>query len=132
MNDERERSQFQSRLPDDGAYWADLAERIVGSAEPILREHAETQEWWHPLARWRPVIGVAALLLSACPPTLTSIQGCNDDFCGFQSSVSWSATAGTTYRIRVGVFPGEVGGTGTFTITESVLVQIGNFAQDFY
>jgi anti-sigma-K factor RskA len=73
VNDERERSQFQSRLPDDGAYWADLAERIVGSAEPILREHAETQVWWHPLARWSPVIGVAAavaalLVVLAGPP----------------------------------------------------------------
>ncbi len=73
MSDERERSQFQSRLPDDGAYWADLGERIVVSAEPILREHAETQEWWHPLARWRPVIGVAAavaalLVVLAGPP----------------------------------------------------------------
>ena len=60
MNDEPERSQFESRLPDDRAYWDDLAARIVDTAEPILRKHREVQAWWHPLAKWSPAIGVAA------------------------------------------------------------------------
>jgi hypothetical protein len=60
VNDEPERSQFESRLPDDRAYWDDLAARVVDSAEPILREYREVQAWWQPLAKWSPAIGVAA------------------------------------------------------------------------
>lgn len=66
-------SQFGPRLPDDDAYWDRLADRIVDSAAPILRERRDEQEWWQPLARWSPAIGVAAaaaalLVLIAGPP----------------------------------------------------------------
>lgn len=46
---------------------------------------------------------------------LTSID-CNDDACGLQSQVGWSATIGTTYYIRVG---GYAGATGNFPLTIS-------------
>lgn len=41
---------------------------------------------------------------------------CDDDACGLQSQVSWNATAGTTYLIRLGNYPSALPGTGTFTI----------------
>jgi hypothetical protein len=73
VNDASERSQFESRLPDDRGYWEDLAERIVQSAEPVLRERREAESWWQPLAKWGPAIGVAAavaalLVAVAGPP----------------------------------------------------------------
>ncbi|NIR44912.1 MAG: hypothetical protein GWN99_11450 [Gemmatimonadetes bacterium] len=73
MNNVNEGSQFESRLPDDGRYWDDLAARIVDSAEPILRQHGQRQAWWHPLAKWSPAIGIGAaaaaiLILVAGPP----------------------------------------------------------------
>ncbi|OWY21306.1 hypothetical protein C7N43_19390, partial [Sphingobacteriales bacterium UPWRP_1] len=39
---------------------------------------------------------------------LTAIA-CNDDFCGLQSEVSWTTTAGTVYLIRVHGFAGSTG-----------------------
>ncbi len=60
MNDLLERSQFESRLPEEQAYWGNLAQRITDSAEPILRERRDADAWWQPLARWSPAIGVAA------------------------------------------------------------------------
>jgi hypothetical protein len=60
MNDVPERSQFESRLPEHPAYWSDLTARITDSAQPILLSHREADAWWNPLARWSPVIGVAA------------------------------------------------------------------------
>lgn len=43
---------------------------------------------------------------------------CNDDTCGFQSAVTWSAVAGQDYLIRVGVFPGAALGGGQIHVTE--------------
>ncbi|MGD2016640.1 MAG: hypothetical protein PVJ89_00875 [Planctomycetota bacterium] len=43
---------------------------------------------------------------------------CNDDTCGLQSSVSWTATAGTAYLIRLGSWNGGSGGSGTIEISE--------------
>jgi hypothetical protein len=40
--------------------------------------------------------------------------GCNDDTCGLQSSVTISATVGTTYFLRVGGFSGA---SGTFSLS---------------
>jgi hypothetical protein len=60
MNDLPERSQFESRLPAEQRYWADLAERITDSAEAMLRERRNEAAWWRPLAKWSPAIGVAA------------------------------------------------------------------------
>ncbi|MBC7772919.1 MAG: hypothetical protein H7210_10525 [Pyrinomonadaceae bacterium] len=44
------------------------------------------------------------------------ILACNDDSCGLQSRVSWLPVNGQSYLIRVGNFPGAVGGPGAFTI----------------
>ena len=55
-----ERSQFESRLPEDPAYWNNLAAGITDSAGPILHELRIADAWWQPLARWSPAIGVAA------------------------------------------------------------------------
>ena len=87
MNDVPERSQFESRLPENPAYWHDLTARITDSAEPILRAHREADAWWNPLARWSPAIGVAAAAAaivavatipaapaSATPPSLSLEQ----------------------------------------------------------
>ena len=60
MNDLPERSQFESRLPEDAAYWVELGRRITNSAEPLLRDRRDAGAWWQPLAKWSPVIGVAA------------------------------------------------------------------------
>lgn len=60
MNGTPERSQLESRLPGDRAYWDDLAARIVEAAEPSLREQREARTWWSPLAKWSPAIGLAA------------------------------------------------------------------------
>ena len=60
MNDLTERSQFESRLPKEQAYWGNFAERITAAAEPLLRERRDTDAWWQPLATWSPAIGVAA------------------------------------------------------------------------
>jgi hypothetical protein len=60
MNDLPERSQFESRLPEEQDYWDNLAAQITDSAEPILRERSEADAWWQPLAKWSPAIGVAA------------------------------------------------------------------------
>ncbi len=50
-----------------------------------------------------------------CPPGAP--LGCNDDFCGLQSSTTAAVTAGSHYLIRVGAFGGSTTGTGTITIT---------------
>ncbi|MFN9754865.1 MAG: hypothetical protein ACK58X_00480 [Planctomycetota bacterium] len=55
-------------------------------------------------ATWDTVIQAFS---GACG-TLTSL-GCNDDSCGAQSSLTFSVTAGQTYRIRVGGFSGATG-----------------------
>ncbi|MGE3108643.1 MAG: GC-type dockerin domain-anchored protein [Phycisphaerales bacterium] len=51
-------------------------------------------------------------------PAPTCLPGaavaCNDDSCGLQSRVTFAATPGNYYMIRVGTFPGAAGGTGTF------------------
>jgi len=49
-----------------------------------------------------------------CPANGTSI-GCNDDFCGLQSEISFPVTAGTPYLIQMGAFSTGVTGSGTFT-----------------
>ncbi|MCZ6794501.1 MAG: hypothetical protein O7J95_12905, partial [Planctomycetota bacterium] len=46
---------------------------------------------------------------SGCPGDPASQITCNDDSCGLQSTVIFSATAGETYRIRVSGFSGSAG-----------------------
>ena len=53
--------------------------------------------------------------------------GCNDDFSGLQSAVTFAATAGTTYYIQIGGFNGATG-EGTITLSEGIgsVVCLGN------
>ncbi|MCY2961624.1 MAG: hypothetical protein NTY35_15790 [Planctomycetota bacterium] len=51
---------------------------------------------------------------SGCPAA--AAIACNDDSCGFQSQLSFSAVAGQDYLIQLGNYPGATGSTGTFTI----------------
>jgi hypothetical protein len=44
------------------------------------------------------------------------VIACGDDACSLQTDILFSAVAGQTYLIRVGVYPGTAGGTGTFTL----------------
>lgn len=52
-----------------------------------------------------------------CNDLTNNILACNDDTCGLQSTVNWSAVAGDTYLLRIGTFPGAAGGTGQFSIS---------------
>ncbi len=53
---------------------------------------------------------------TGCPTSGSSIA-CNDDACGFQTSVAWDVTSGSTYTVQLGTFPGATGGSGGFDIT---------------
>jgi hypothetical protein len=50
---------------------------------------------------------------TGCPGTAANSIGCNDDFCGFQSSLEVPVVSGHQYRIRVS---GYNGSAGTFTL----------------
>ena len=54
---------------------------------------------------------------AACAPGDDDLLACNDDFCGLQSQTDWSVSAGSTYLIRIGTFPGALGGAGTFDLS---------------
>jgi hypothetical protein len=68
---------------------------------------------------------IAAYQASACPGF--SPLACNDDFCAAAgpSQINFSATAGVTYMIQIGLWPGEVPGSGTFTITTGCQPPVG-------
>ena len=51
-------------------------------------------------------------------PTAGSALAYNDDTCGLQSQITFAISAGTSYMIQVGNFPGQLGGTGTLNINE--------------
>ncbi len=51
-----------------------------------------------------------------CPP-LQAPLACNDDFCGLLSSVSFFATQGSCYKIRVGTFSAAGTASGNINIT---------------
>jgi hypothetical protein len=51
-----------------------------------------------------------------CPAVVAATLACNDDFCGLQSQVTFSATQGNCYKIRVGGF-GAATGAGTMNIS---------------
>ena len=59
-----------------------------------------------------------AAYAGACP-TVASAIACNDDFCSLQSEITFSATAGTPYLIRVGGYNAATG-AGTLTLSQSV------------
>jgi hypothetical protein len=61
---------------------------------------------------------IAAYASSGCPTPGTSIA-CNDDSCGLQSEVQFPVSAGSTYTLQIGTFPGSSGGAGNMEITVS-------------
>jgi hypothetical protein len=44
-----------------------------------------------------------------CPPRLSDMISCNDDFCGLQSEITFAATAGRQYLIEVGGYDSSTG-----------------------
>ena len=70
---------------------------------------------------------LAAYSGSACPADGSSIA-CNDDACGFQSSLSFSVTNGSNYLLQVGVWDGGAGGVGNIDI--SIVSQPGGYQYD--
>ncbi|MBK7874676.1 MAG: hypothetical protein IPJ77_02825 [Planctomycetes bacterium] len=52
---------------------------------------------------------------AGCPTAGTSIA-CNDDDCALQSGAVFAATAGSSYTIQLGSFPGGAGGAGSFDV----------------
>ncbi|MAF65451.1 MAG: hypothetical protein CMJ84_07320 [Planctomycetes bacterium] len=64
-----------------------------------------------------------------CPTDGTALA-CDDDVsgCGVASSISWPTSAGTTYMLQIGTFPGAAPGSGSIsvsTILECLLVDGG-------
>jgi hypothetical protein len=57
---------------------------------------------------------------NGCP--LLAPLDCNDDACGFQSVLSFTAIAGRTYSIQLGTSVGAIGGAGTFQISQVMSV----------
>jgi hypothetical protein len=53
---------------------------------------------------------------TSCPPTVSRLIECNDDFCDKQSQITFWATSGTDYLIEVGGFANRKG-QGLLTIT---------------
>ena len=61
---------------------------------------------------------LAAYAGSSCPSDGTAVA-CNDDACGFQSTISFSVTSGATYLIQVGTWEGASGGSGRWSLQQS-------------
>jgi len=55
-----------------------------------------------------------AVLSGSCGGT---VLACNDDACALQTSLNVSATNGNVYYLRVGCYPGALGGTGNVSIS---------------
>lgn len=62
-----------------------------------------------------------AIYAEYCPQDLLNLIVCNDDDGSTQSTVTWNVVAGDTYLIRLGEFPGEGGGSGTFNLEETCI-----------
>jgi hypothetical protein len=58
-----------------------------------------------------------------------TLIACNDDDCGFQSGLIFAATAGNSYKLRVGTFPTAAGGAGNFSLA-CVSVPANDLCQD--
>lgn len=61
---------------------------------------------------------------SGCPTSAPI--ACDDNGCGFQSTVTWPITAGATYTIDVGSSGAAAGGVGSFVITLSGVPPTGS------
>lgn len=62
-----------------------------------------------------------AVYAEYCPDDLINLIVCNDDDGSAQSTVTWNVIEGYTYLIRLGEFPGEGGGAGTFNLEETCM-----------
>lgn len=60
-----------------------------------------------------------AVYAASCPQNLLNLVVCNDDDGSLQSTVTWNVAEGENYFIRLGEFPGEGGGAGTFNLIEN-------------
>lgn len=68
MNRHRENRGVMSRLPEDGAYWEALADRLVRDAAGRLRAYRSGgTRWSHSLARYSAplTVGAAAAVIAA-------------------------------------------------------------------
>ncbi len=83
---------------------------------------------------------IAAYPGGGCPTDGSSLA-CNDDTCGLQSEMSFAVTAGNSYMLQLGTYPGSAGGAGSFDIkiftgdsdhcsTPDMIAGQGNFAYD--
>jgi hypothetical protein len=54
-------------------------------------------------------------------PEAGGILGCNDDACGFESSVTFSAVAGQQYLLRIGTYVFEPGAPGAFSLGSAIV-----------
>jgi hypothetical protein len=59
---------------------------------------------------------VAAYPGGGCPVPGSALA-CNDDFCGLQSQIAFPVSAGSSYTLQLGTFPGAAGSAGTFTLS---------------
>ena len=70
---------------------------------------------------------LAAYPGSSCPSSDSSID-CNDDACGFQSTLNFGVTSGSTYLLQIGTWYGASGGTGNLDI--SILAEPDGYQYD--
>jgi len=61
-----------------------------------------------------------------CPVGDGNLLTCNDDQCDVQTIATFDAQAGASYLIRLGVFPGELGGLGFVTLSCGLAACEGN------
>ncbi len=57
---------------------------------------------------------LAAYAPGTCPPV--AVLDCEDDSCGLETVISFPATQGNSYLLRVGVYPSTPGGSGSIEI----------------
>jgi hypothetical protein len=59
---------------------------------------------------------IAAYAGAGCPAPGSALA-CNDDTCGTESEITFTVSAGSTYMLQVGCYPGTGGGPGQFTLS---------------
>ena len=111
-----------------------------GLADPLCLAFGSDQVEQDVWFRWTAAT-TAPTLLSFCGQTTVDTKvavydgvtcsdimlACNDDACGFQSELTFSAVAGAEYLVRVGTYPTAPGGIGTFDLSPQVpIVNPGN------
>ncbi len=115
-----------------GIYNFDNSAATMDGAPDILCDEYGTQDidldvWFAYTAA-----STATVTVETCTSSLTvdtkiaaydgtcggAILDCNDDTCGLQSMITFAATAGNVYILRVGSFTGAGGGADTFAVTE--------------